>query len=86
MTTTTDVELGRSIHYAMWDRQVTQVQLAARLDIDQSTLSKKLRGRIIWTVADLLSVAAALHVDPSTFLPKLSGPDKGGPSHSTNSG
>lgn len=44
----------------MWDRQVKQAELASRLGIQQSALSKKLRGHRPWTVDELLTTAAFL--------------------------
>ena len=55
-----DAEVGRAVHMLMWDRQVKQAELASRLGIQQSALSKKLRGHRPWTVDELLTTAAFL--------------------------
>lgn len=44
----------------MWDRQITQSALAPQLGIEQSALSKKLRGHRGWSVAELIVTASAL--------------------------
>jgi transcriptional regulator with XRE-family HTH domain len=81
MTTTygapaADEALGRAIHHAMWDRRVTQLALARELGIQQSTLSKKLRGERPWSVDELIKVADALHMDARDLLTNMWGPPK----------
>jgi transcriptional regulator with XRE-family HTH domain len=70
-----DVALGRTIHQAMWDQRITQTRLAVALGIDQTTLSKKLRGTRPWTVRELIDVADALHIDARELLARMWGPD-----------
>lgn len=55
-----DAEVGRRVHMLMWDRQITQSALAPQLGIEQSALSKKLRGHRGWSVAELIVTASAL--------------------------
>jgi BetR domain len=70
-----DVALGRVIHQAMWDQRITQTRLAVLLGIDQSTLSKKLRGERPWSVRELIDVADALHMDARDLLARMWPPD-----------
>ena len=60
-----DAAVGRRVHMLMWDRQLTQTALAPRLGIEQSALSKKLRGQRGWSVDELLAVAAYLQTSVS---------------------
>ena len=56
-----DAEVGRHVHMLMWDRQVKQAELATRLGIQQSALSKKLRGHRPWSVDELLTTSRFLN-------------------------
>jgi transcriptional regulator with XRE-family HTH domain len=71
-----DVALGRVIHQAMWDQRITQTRLAVLLGIDQSTLSKKLRGERPWSVRELIDVADALRLDARELLARMWPPDE----------
>ena len=76
-----DTALGRVLHQAMWDQRVTQIRLAAELGIDQSALSKKLRGLRPWTFAEFIACADFLGVDARKLLTDMWGPDgRPGPS------
>jgi len=52
----------------MWRTRVTQTRLAEVLGLDQSTLSKKLRGKRPWSVDELVRVAHVLGRPASFFL------------------
>lgn len=52
-----DAAVGRRVHMLMWDRQVKQAELAMQLGIQQSALSKKLRGHRPWSLDELLTAA-----------------------------
>jgi len=56
-----DLEIGRRVHMLMWDRQIKQTTLAPMLGIEQSALSKKLRGQRGWSVDELITLADVLH-------------------------
>lgn len=79
---TTDVIVGERVHQVMWRNRVSQVQLADKLGMVQSTLSRKLRGQRPWTLDELLSAAAYLEVPVTDLLP-LAGPDEPGGSRPT---
>jgi len=55
-----DTAVGRRVHMLMWDRQLKQTELAPRLGIEQSALSKKLRGIRPWSLDEVVSVAREL--------------------------
>ncbi|WP_430600877.1 helix-turn-helix domain-containing protein [Brevibacterium sp. K72] len=55
-----DMLVGTRVHMLMWERGMTQVALAPLLGITQTGLSKKLKGRVGWSVSDLLAVAREL--------------------------
>lgn len=55
-----DYEVSRRVNMLMWERKTTQVNLAKLLGVGQSGLSKKVRGEVGWSVADLVAVSAAL--------------------------
>jgi len=68
-----DEALGRILHLTMWDHGIKQTELAPKLGMDQSTLSKKLRGVRPWTFAEFLAVADILGVDALDILTNLWG-------------
>lgn len=55
-----DAAIGRRVHQIMWDRQMTQVRLGAMLGMDQSSVAKRLRGKLGWSATVLLATASAL--------------------------
>jgi transcriptional regulator with XRE-family HTH domain len=66
---TTDVLIGERIHQIMWRQRMTQGQLAARLGLTQTGVSRKIRGERPWFARELLQVAAALNTQVSALLP-----------------
>jgi transcriptional regulator with XRE-family HTH domain len=66
-----DAMVGETLHMRMWQKKVPQTRLADRLGISQSTLSKKLRGQVKWSLDELYVVARALDVDVRDLLPHL---------------
>lgn len=67
------------IHVLMWRNHVKQTKLAPMVGVDQSVLSKKLRGKVPLTLVELLRIADALGVSaaelmgaqPADLLPRL---------------
>ena len=66
-----DAAVGETLHMKMWQKRVPQTRLAQRLGVSQSTLSKKLRGQVKWSLDELYAAASALDVDPRELLPHL---------------
>ena len=56
-----DYEVSRRVNMLMWEQKLTQTALSMKLNVGQSTFSKKVRGELGWSVADLVAVSAALH-------------------------
>lgn len=55
-----DAELGRRVAILLWDQKVSQTELSGKLGIDQSALSKKLRGARPWSAREVAVVAREL--------------------------
>lgn len=64
-----DELIGARVHAAMWRARVTQKQLAAALDVDQGSVSRRLRGRTAWKVSDVVAAAQLCGVDMSELMP-----------------
>lgn len=62
MSDSTAVIVGRNIRAEMVRRGIRQVDLAATLDMRQSSLSVRLSGRVAFDVNELQAVATALGV------------------------
>jgi transcriptional regulator with XRE-family HTH domain len=58
----------------MWDRQITQASLAPMLGIEQSALSKKLRGSRSWSIQDVASAARALNTTVAYLVGEVDDP------------
>ena len=56
-----DAEIGRRVHQLMWDRQITQTAFARLIDMDQSSVAKRLRGKLGWNARQLRDSARALN-------------------------
>ncbi len=75
--------IGERVHTLMWRTGRTQKQLAGVLNVDQGSVSNRLRGKTAWTVVDLLAVAAWLDVPVTDLMPEVEllpdgGDDDGG--------
>jgi len=70
---------GARIHMAMWERRIRQADLAARVGMSQSTLSKKLRGEVPMTVDELVTIAHALGIPACELLEEGEEVPVGGP-------
>ncbi len=56
-----DAFIGRRVHQLMWDAHMTQTELGAALGMDQSTVAKRLRGKVGWPAALLVRIAPVLN-------------------------
>jgi transcriptional regulator with XRE-family HTH domain len=70
-----DYEVSRRVNMLMWDRKRTQGSVAQELGITQSTYSRKVRGVLGWSVADLVAVSAALGTTISYLVGESDNPD-----------
>lgn len=57
-----DAAIGRRVHQVMWDRQVTQTTFAEMIHMDQSSIAKRLRGKLGWSAKHVAQAAEALNV------------------------
>ena len=70
-----DAEIGRRVHMRMFDRRVTGVALAQLLGVDQSGLSKRLRGERGWSAENLRDAAAALETTIAYLVGEVGDPE-----------
>ena len=63
-----DTAIGLRVHSLMWQNGITQAQVGRLLGIDQSAVSRKLRGKTPWKVSELVAVAGLLHVPPADLM------------------
>jgi hypothetical protein len=57
---TADELVGRRVHHLMWMRSMTQTAFAEVTGCNQSTVAKRLKGKLGWKVEDLLQTARVL--------------------------
>jgi len=57
---TMDEFVGRRIFHLMWDKKLTQTAFGRMVNIDQSSLAKKLRGQRGWSLDEIRAVAIGL--------------------------
>lgn len=69
--------IGERVHTLMWRTGRSQRQLAEILNVDQGSVSNRLRGKTQWSALELLAVATWLDVPVTDLLPD---PDFGGTS------
>lgn len=60
--------VGERVHQAMWRQRAQQIEIAPELGMDQSTLSRKIRGKRPWSIAELYRLADILGVDITAWL------------------
>jgi transcriptional regulator with XRE-family HTH domain len=72
---TADQLIGERIHQIMWRQRLTQGQLAAKLGLTQTGVSKKIHGERPWFASELIAVAKALNTQVSALLPVEFDPD-----------
>jgi transcriptional regulator with XRE-family HTH domain len=72
---TADQLIGERIHQIMWRQRLTQGQLATKLGLTQTGVSKKIHGERPWFASELIAVAKALNTQVSALLPAELDPD-----------
>ncbi|QFG10055.1 immunity repressor [Mycobacterium phage IdentityCrisis] len=71
--------IGERVHTLMWRSGRTQKQLAAVLNVNQGSISNRLRGKTEWSAIDIAVTAAWLGVEPAELMPEVELlPDDGG--------
>lgn len=59
-TLSVDAQIGRRVHQLMWDRGMSQTQFGALAHMDQSSVAKRLRGKIGWSASQIVDAARIL--------------------------
>ncbi len=57
-----DAQIGRRVFHLMWDQKITQTEMGRVLGVQQTALSKKLRGDRPWYSAEIVTAASVLGV------------------------
>jgi hypothetical protein len=71
--------IGKQVHTLMWDGRRTQKQLAAILNVDQGSVSNRLRGKTEWSAWEVAVTAEWLGVAAADLMPAVEvTPDDGG--------
>ena len=83
--------IGRAVHAQLWERRITQRALADALGLNESAVSRLLRGGRRWEVSDVLIAAEVLGVGVADLLPEgkrqhLVSVTSGGPDSVTGGG
>lgn len=63
--------IGERVHTLMWREKRTQAELAAVLNVDQGSISNRLRGKTTWSAFEVAAVAAWLGVSVEELMPEV---------------
>ena len=63
----------------MWRQKRSQKALGELLGVDQGSISKRLRGKTLWSASEVLAVAAWFDVPVTELLPEMEYTDPQGP-------
>jgi hypothetical protein len=77
-----DVQIGRRVHQLLWDRHITQTDFGRMVGMDQSSVAKRLRGKLGWSAAQVKAAALVLNASISDLYGETdepSGPTPNGP-------
>ena len=69
-----DAFIGRRVHLVMWDQKMSQTTLGSLLGIDQSTISKRLRGEVGWPATLVARTARVLNTTAAFLLGETDDP------------
>ncbi|MDI9589009.1 MAG: helix-turn-helix transcriptional regulator, partial [Acidobacteriota bacterium] len=72
-TLSADAAIGITVNQALFYLDMTRTELSRRVGLSQPSISLKLRGKVTWSVTDLLNVATALGTTPNALLPQPDG-------------
>ena len=70
-----DREIGKRVHQLMWDRQITQTAFAMVIGMDQSSVAKRLRGKLGWSATQVKQAAGALNTSVAYLYGETANPD-----------
>jgi transcriptional regulator with XRE-family HTH domain len=54
------VTIGTRVAGLLWQKRLTQVQLASKLGVDKAGIARRMRGVTAWSVSDLQTIAHEL--------------------------
>jgi hypothetical protein len=60
-----DAQIGRRVHQLLWDRHITQTEFGRMIGMDQSSVAKRLRGKLGWSAAQVKAAARVLRTSIS---------------------
>lgn len=69
MGTTEEAMISERIRTLLEDRSISEAELARRLKLSQSYVSRRMRSVVPWRAADLAKIAAVLDTPLSALLP-----------------
>jgi len=61
---TVDERIGENVHHLMWRRRMTVSATSAEMGLSKASLSRKLRGEVVWMARDIEAAARILDVEP----------------------
>lgn len=70
-----DTQIGRRVHQLLWDRHITQTDFGRMIGMDQSSVAKRLRGKLGWSAAQVKTAAAVLHTTVGDLYGETGTPD-----------
>ena len=68
-----DKALGLAVDQQMFLRGITRTQVAQALGLSQPSISRKISGKVPWTVEEISLVAMYLNVETASLLPTPDG-------------
>ena len=72
--TTFDAQVGERVHLLMWRASRTQTEMGRQVGIDQSVLSKKLRGITRWYAGEISAIARTLRTTSAYLMGETDDP------------
>lgn len=69
-----DAQIGRRVHQLLWDRHLTQTEFGRLIGMDQSSVAKRLRGKLGWSAAQVKAAAAVLRTSVSDLYGESASP------------
>jgi transcriptional regulator with XRE-family HTH domain len=81
---TVDRRIGQTAHMLMWNARISQTDMGRLIGMNQSYLSRKLRGEVRWYATEIEAVAKVLGVSAGVLFGEL--PPEGQPTNPTDGG
>ena len=68
-----DEALGMTLNQYLFSAGLSASSFAPKLGLSHSSVSRKLRGRVGWSLAEILSAASFFGIDPADLMPTPDG-------------